>query len=158
MNKAFEALLKEEVRSRHSERGERPDGRGPNDIRPITIEVGVLPRTHGSGLFTRGQTQVLSVATLGTGADEQMLDGLGIEEPSATSTTTTSRPSPPARPAEARGPSAATSVTAHWPSARSMPVLPSEAEFPYVIRVVSEVLSSQRLVVDGLGLRQHACR
>ena len=80
VNKAFDTLLKEEVRSAILLRDERPDGRGPKDIRPISIEVGVLPRTHGSALFTRGQTQVLSVATLGTGADEQMLDGLGIED------------------------------------------------------------------------------
>ena len=61
--------------------GKRPDGRGATDIRPITIEVGVLPRAHGSGLFTRGQTQVLSVATLGTESDEQSIDSIGLDEP-----------------------------------------------------------------------------
>ncbi len=141
-NKAWDALLKEEVRTAILERNERPDGRGPSDIREISVEVGVLPRTHGSGLFTRGQTQVLSVATLGTGQDEQMLDGLGIEErkryihhynfPSF-STGETRRSRGPSRRDIGHGALAERSL---------VPVLPSEAEFPYVIRVVSEVLSS----------------
>src|SRR5205814_2311181 len=77
--KMFAAILKAEVRNAILDRGLRPDGRAPQDIRPIRVEVGVLPRTHGSGLFTRGQTQVLTICTLGTGEDEQMLDGLGVE-------------------------------------------------------------------------------
>ncbi|MBO9323479.1 MAG: polyribonucleotide nucleotidyltransferase, partial [Roseiflexus sp.] len=76
---AFENLLYEEVRRMILERGERVDGRGPKDIRPISIEVGLIPRVHGSGLFTRGQTQVLTLATLGSPAEEQRLDDLGIE-------------------------------------------------------------------------------
>ncbi len=142
VNKAFEALLKEQVRSAILERGERPDGRGPKDIRPISIETGVLPRTHGSALFTRGQTQVLSVATLGTGDDEQMLDGLGIEDTKryihhynfpSFSTGETRRGRGPSRRDIGHGALAERSL---------IPVLPSEADFPYVIRVVSEVLSS----------------
>src|SRR5438552_7165606 len=140
--KAFDALLKEEVRNAILERGERPDGRGPTDIRPISVEVGILPRTHGSGLFTRGQTQVLSVTTLGTGDDEQTLDGLGIEDKKryihhynfpSFSTGETRRGRGPSRRDIGHGALAERSLE---------PVLPSEAEFPYVIRVVSEVLSS----------------
>jgi polyribonucleotide nucleotidyltransferase len=142
VSKVFESLLKEEVRKAILERGERPDGRGPSDIRPISVEVGVLPRTHGSGLFTRGQTQVLSVATLGTGDDEQILDGLGIEETKkyihhynfpSFSTGETRRGRGPSRRDIGHGALAERSL---------IPVLPSQADFPYVIRVVSEVLSS----------------
>lgn len=142
VNKAFDALLKEQVRTSILERGERPDGRGPKDIRKITIEAGVLPRTHGSAIFTRGQTQVLTVATLGTGADEQMLDGLGIEDTKkyihhynfpSFSTGETRRGRGPSRRDIGHGALAERSL---------IPVLPSEADFPYVIRVVSEVLSS----------------
>jgi polyribonucleotide nucleotidyltransferase len=142
VGKVFESLLKEEVRKAILERGERPDGRGPADIRPISVEVGVLPRTHGSGLFTRGQTQVLSVATLGTGDDEQILDGLGIEETKkyihhynfpSFSTGETRRGRGPSRRDIGHGALAERSI---------IPVLPSQDEFPYVIRVVSEVLSS----------------
>ena len=130
MNKAFDALLKEEVRNAILVRGKRPDGRGPEDIRPITIEVGVLPRTHGSGLFTRGQTQVLTVATLGTGDDEQMIDGLGLEDKQAlSSTTTTSRRSASAKSPHARRQAAATSATARWPSGL-VAVLPSRRRVP----------------------------
>jgi polyribonucleotide nucleotidyltransferase len=140
--KAWDALLKENVRTAILERGERPDGRGPRDIREITCEVGVLPRTHGSGLFTRGQTQVLSIATLGTGADEQMLDGLGIEDKKryihhynfpSFSTGEARRGRGPSRRDIGHGALAERSL---------VPVLPSEEDFPYVIRVVSETLSS----------------
>ncbi len=142
VSKAFESLLKEEVRTAILERGERPDGRGVTEIRPISIEVGVLPRTHGSAIFTRGQTQVLSVATLGTGADEQMLDGLGIEDKKryihhynfpSYSTGEVKRSRGPSRRDIGHGALAERSL---------VPVLPSEQEFPYVIRVVSETLSS----------------
>jgi polyribonucleotide nucleotidyltransferase len=140
--KAWDSLLKENVRTAILERGERPDGRGPRDIREISVEVGVLPRTHGSGLFTRGQTQVLSIATLGTGDDEQMLDGLGIEDKKryihhynfpSFSTGEARRGRGPSRRDIGHGALAERSL---------VPVLPSEAEFPYVIRVVSETLSS----------------
>ncbi len=76
----FEKELKKYVRAQILEKGIRPDGRGTKDIRPIWCETGLLPRTHGSAIFTRGQTQVLSVVTLGSPGEEQMLDGLGSEE------------------------------------------------------------------------------
>lgn len=142
VSKAFEALLKEEVRSAILERGERPDGRGPADIRPISIEIGVLPRTHGSALFTRGQTQVLSITTLGTGADEQILDGLGIEESKRYIHHYNFPPYSTGEVRRARGPSRRDIGHGALAERSLLAVLPSEAEFPYVIRVVSEVLSS----------------
>ena len=75
----FDALLKSEVRTSILERGIRVDGRAPEEIRQITVEVGVLPQVHGTGLFTRGQTQVLTVVTLGSPGDIQRLDDLGLE-------------------------------------------------------------------------------
>lgn len=120
----------------------RIDGRALNEIRPIHVEVGVLPRTHGSGLFTRGQTQVLSVVTLGAISDEQILDGLGIEEskrfmhhynfpPYSTGETRPLRS--PGRREIGHGALAERALE---------PVMPSEDKFPYTIRVVSEVLES----------------
>ena len=72
--------MKEEVRRLIADEKIRPDGRKPDEIRPLDSEVGILPRTHGSGLFTRGQTQALSVLTLGALGDYQLIDGLGPEE------------------------------------------------------------------------------
>ncbi|MED4912416.1 polyribonucleotide nucleotidyltransferase, partial [Parageobacillus thermoglucosidasius] len=80
VNEILHKLVKEEVRRLITEEKIRPDGRKVDEIRPLSSAVGVLPRTHGSGLFTRGQTQVLSVCTLGALGDVQILDGLGIEE------------------------------------------------------------------------------
>src|SRR5207248_4345813 len=76
----FEKKLKDRVRQRVIEDGVRVDGRGLKDIREIEVRVGVLPRTHGSGMFRRGQTQALTILTLGTVGDAQRLDGLGLEE------------------------------------------------------------------------------
>jgi polyribonucleotide nucleotidyltransferase len=73
-------LVKSEVRRLITEEKVRPDGRNPDEIRPLSSEVTILPRTHGSGLFTRGQTQALSICTLGALGDVQILDGLGTEE------------------------------------------------------------------------------
>jgi len=79
LGKLFDKKLKDRVRQRIIEEGVRMDGRGLKDVRPITVEVGVLPRTHGSGLFTRGQTQALTIATLGSMSDAQKIDGLTDE-------------------------------------------------------------------------------
>jgi polyribonucleotide nucleotidyltransferase len=78
--KAFESELKKAVRGAILNEGVRPDGRRTDEIRPIWCEVSVLPRTHGSAIFTRGQTQALTTVTLGSGQDQQKLDGLGLEE------------------------------------------------------------------------------
>jgi polyribonucleotide nucleotidyltransferase len=138
----YEKELKQYVRNNILERGLRPDGRGLTEIRPITCEVGLLPRTHGSGLFTRGQTQILSVVTLGSPGEEQVLDGLGAEEskrfmhhynfpPYSTGETKPLRG--PGRREIGHGALAERAVAA---------VVPSQEEFPYTIRIVSETLSS----------------
>ena len=140
--KAFDDLAKEEVRTAILERGLRVDGRGPADIRPISCEVGILPRVHGSGLFTRGQTQVLTVATLGSPGDMQRLDDLGLE--------TTKRyihhyNFPPFSTGEARplrGPKRRDIGHGHLAERALYAVLPDEDEFPYTMRLVSEVLAS----------------
>ena len=79
IGKAYESEVKKAVRAAILEEGIRPDGRRTDEIRPIWAEVGVLPRTHGSALFTRGQTQALSVVTIGSGQDQQKIDGIGLE-------------------------------------------------------------------------------
>ncbi|MCH8746020.1 MAG: polyribonucleotide nucleotidyltransferase, partial [Chloroflexi bacterium] len=138
----FKNVLKGEVRNRILDQGIRPDGRAVTEIRPITSEVGVLPRTHGSGLFTRGQTQVLSIATLASLTMKQTLDTVG---PVGTkmymhhynftpfSTGETRRVLSPGRREIGHGALAERALVS---------VLPSQEDFPYVIRVVSEVLSS----------------
>ena len=120
----------------------RVDGRGLDEIRPLSCEVGLLPRTHGSALFTRGQTQVLSVATLGMISEEQTLDGIDTEE-SKRYMHHYNFPSysvGEARPA--RGPGRREIGHGALAEKALVPVLPSKEEFPYAIRVVSEVLSS----------------
>ncbi len=120
----------------------RPDGRKIDEIRPLNAEVGLLPRTHGSGLFSRGQTQVLSVVTLGTKKDEQELDGLDNE----TSKRYMHQYNFPsysvgeARPS--KGPGRREIGHGALAERALLPVIPSEDEFPYTIRVVSEVLES----------------
>ncbi len=120
----------------------RVDGRGLDEIRPLSCEVGLLPRTHGSALFTRGQTQVLSVATLGMMSEEQTLDGIDTEESKRymhhynfpSYSVGEARPS--------RGPGRREIGHGALAEKALVPVLPSKEEFPYAIRVVSEVLSS----------------
>ncbi|MCY0889126.1 MAG: polyribonucleotide nucleotidyltransferase [Alicyclobacillaceae bacterium] len=135
-------ILKEEVRGAILKDGIRPDGRRLDEIRPISCEVGVLPRAHGSGLFTRGQTQALSVCTLGAMGDEQILDGLEVE---ASNRYMHHYNFPPFSVGEAR--------PLRAPSRRDIGhgalgeraldvVIPSPEEFPYAIRVVSEILES----------------
>ncbi|GAB4520129.1 MAG: polyribonucleotide nucleotidyltransferase [Anaerolineae bacterium] len=139
---SLDHILKEEVRRRIIEDGVRPDGRGHREIRPLASEVGLIPRVHGSGLFTRGQTQVMTIATLGTPRDSQELDGLLPEDtkrylhhynfpPFSTGETYPLRG--PRRREIGHGALAETAL-------RYM--IPPEDEFPYTIRLVSEVLSS----------------
>ena len=135
-------MTKEKVRAKILNKGVRPDGRKLKEIRPIWCEVGVLPRVHGSAVFTRGQTQVLNCCTLGTIAEVQKLEGLDDEEakryihhynmpPYATGE---------ARPLKSPG----RREIGHGALAERAlePVVPSEEEFPYALRLVSEVLSS----------------
>ena len=127
----------------------RVDGRRMDQIRPLASEVGILPRTHGSGLFTRGQTQVLSVVTLGPMSDAQMLDGLDDEKEKrymhhynmpGYSTGEAKALRTPGRREIGHGALAERSL---------VPVLPSKEEFPYAIRVVSEVVSSNGSTSQG---------
>jgi polyribonucleotide nucleotidyltransferase len=142
VGKLFESLEKELVRTRILQRGQRPDGRGPTEIRPISIEVGVLPRAHGSGLFTRGQTQVMSVATLGTDADEQTVDSIGLDEPKRYIHHYNFPPFSVGEARPLRGTSRRDIGHGALAERALMAVLPSETDFPYVIRVVSDTLSS----------------
>ncbi|MGO8685963.1 MAG: polyribonucleotide nucleotidyltransferase [Candidatus Dormibacteria bacterium] len=142
VGRAFDSELKKAVRQAILSEGVRPDGRRTDEIRPIWCRVGVLPRTHGSALFTRGQTQALSVVTLGSGQDQQKLDGLGLE--------TFKRYMhhynfPPFSVGEARplrspgrreiGHGALAERAVHN-------VMPDDEAFPYVVRIVTEILSS----------------
>lgn len=139
---ALYSIIKEKVRENILVRGIRPDNRTIDEIRKITCEVGMLPRTHGSGLFTRGQTQVLTVATLGVSSDEQTLDGISEETskrymhhynfPSYSVGET--RPS--------RGPGRREIGHGALAERALEPVIPPVEVFPYTIRLVSEVLSS----------------
>ncbi|MBQ9949514.1 MAG: polyribonucleotide nucleotidyltransferase, partial [Clostridia bacterium] len=133
---------KEIVRDKIINRGIRPDGRAHDEIRPIWGEVGILPRTHGSAVFTRGQTQVMTIATLGTIGDAQMLDGLGTEE---TKRYMHHYNMPPYSVGEARpmrGPGRREIGHGALAERALLPMIPSEEEFPYAIRLVSEVISS----------------
>ena len=135
-------LEKECVREMIFKEHKRPDGRRIDEIRPLSCEVGVLPRVHGSAIFTRGQTQVLSVVTLGTKSEEQELDGLDEEESKRymhqynfpSYSVGEARPS--------RGPGRREIGHGALAEKALVPVIPPEDEFPYTIRVVSEVLSS----------------
>ncbi len=120
----------------------RIDGRKLDEVRPITCEVGILPRTHGSGLFTRGQTQVLSVTTLGAVGDEQILDGLGVEESKRYMHHYNFPPYSVGEARFMRGPGRREIGHGALAERALEPMIPSEEVFPYTIRVVSEVLES----------------
>ncbi len=135
-------FTKEIVRSKIINQGIRPDGRGPEDIRPIWCEVGVLPRPHGSGIFTRGQTQVLTVATLGAMGDVQILDGLGDEEFKRYMHHYNMPPYSTGEAKMLRGPGRREIGHGTLAERALEQMIPSEEEFPYAIRLVSEVLSS----------------
>ena len=149
IDEALYKLQKTVVRRWLLDEGKRVDGRGMQQIRPLASEVGILPRTHGSGLFTRGQTQILTTATLGALGDAQIIDGLDNEEyrryihhynfPSYSVGET--KPS--------RGPGRREIGHGALAERALAPVIPSEEEFPYSIRLVSEVLSSNGSTSQG---------
>jgi polyribonucleotide nucleotidyltransferase len=139
---AFESALDESFRTRIITEGARPDGRGPKEIRQLSAEVSLLPRTHGTGLFSRGETQVLGVCTLGSSGDAQKIDTLSPEESKRFllhynfppySVGEARRVGSPGRREIGHGALAERALTS---------VLPSEDEFPYTIRLVGECLSS----------------
>jgi len=142
IREAFEQVERDVIRKRTIDEGVRADLRDPYTIRPLSAEVGLLPRAHGSGLFTRGETQVLSVATLGTPREEQMLDDLSPEE---TKRYIHHYNFPPYSTGEARpmrGPKRREIGHGALAERALLPVLPDNGEFPYTIRVVSEAVSS----------------
>jgi len=138
----FENVYAGEIRRRILEDGVRPDGRGHAEIRPLSAEVGLIPRVHGSGLFKRGQTQVLSIVTLGSPKDAQTLDGL---DPETAKRYMHHYNFPPYSTGEAtpmRGPKRREIGHGALAETALRYVIPDMADFPYTIRVVSEVLSS----------------
>jgi len=142
IREAFKTVLRDEVRRLIIDQEKRPDGRRPDEVRPITCEVGLLPRTHGSGLFTRGQTQVMTIATLGSVGDIQRIDSPGAETekrymhhynfPSYSVGET--RP--------IRGPGRREIGHGALSERSLINLLPPEEDFPYTLRLVSEVLES----------------
>lgn len=142
IKKTVESVEKKLVRRMIAVEGLRIDGRSLKEVRPISVEVGVLPRPHGSGLFTRGQTQILSVVTLGTISEGQILDGLGVED---SKRFMHHYNFPPFSVGETRPMrSAGRREIGHGALAERAlsPVIPPEEEFPYTIRIVSEALES----------------
>ena len=143
IHRRIDDIMKKEVRRMISIDKIRPDGRDLTEIRPLSAEVEVLPRVHGSGLFQRGQTQVLSVVTLGSPADSQIIDGLNVEDIQKRYMHQYNFPPfcvGDVRPL--RGPGRREIGHGHLAERALVPVLPDEKDFPYTIRVVSEVLSS----------------
>lgn len=142
VRQAFDEVVRALVRRRILEEGVRVDGRDSATIRPLAAEVGLLPRTHGSGLFTRGETQVLSVATLGTPREEQMLDDLSPEESKRYIHHYNFPPFSTGETRPLRGPRRRAIGHGALAERALLPMIPPEESFPYTIRVVSEVLSS----------------
>ncbi|NLN64197.1 MAG: polyribonucleotide nucleotidyltransferase [Clostridiaceae bacterium] len=149
ISEAFYKLQKKIVREKILYEGQRVDGRGLMDLRPLSAEVGLLPRTHGSGLFQRGQTQVLTNVTLGPMGDVQMLDGVDEEETKRymhhynfpAFSVGEARPN--------RGPGRREIGHGALAERALEPVIPSESDFPYAIRLVSEVLMSNGSTSQG---------
>jgi polyribonucleotide nucleotidyltransferase len=139
---AFEAILKEEVRRSILEDGTRPDGRRTDEIRPIWIETGYLPRTHGSAIFTRGQTQVITTVTLGSTAEEQRLDSIGPEERKRYIHHYNFPPFSVGEVRRLRGTSRRDIGHGALAERALLAVIPDAEEFPYTMRLVSEVVSS----------------
>ncbi|MED4882827.1 polyribonucleotide nucleotidyltransferase [Bacillus sp. FSL W8-1127] len=138
----LDKIVKEEVRRLITVEKIRPDGRKIDEIRPLSSAVGLLPRTHGSALFTRGQTQALSVCTLGALGDVQILDGLGIEESKRFMHHYNFPPFSVGETGPMRGPGRREIGHGALGERALEPVVPNEKEFPYTIRLVSEVLES----------------
>ena len=132
------------------------DGRDLDRIRPISVEVGLLPRAHGSGLFTRGETQALTVATLGPSSDVQRIDTIGPETEKRYIHHYNMPPYSTGENKPMRGPGRREIGHGALAERALVPVLPSHEEFPYVIRLVSRVRDVQRLDLDGLDLRLDA--
>ncbi|NHM29842.1 polyribonucleotide nucleotidyltransferase [Neobacillus terrae] len=138
----LDKIVKGEVRRLITEEKVRPDGRGLEEIRPLSSQVNLLPRTHGSGLFTRGQTQALSICTLGAMGDVQILDGLGLEEEKRFMHHYNFPSFSVGETGPIRGPGRREIGHGALGERALEPIIPSEKDFPYTIRLVSEVLES----------------
>lgn len=138
----LDKIVKGEVRRLITVEKVRPDGRKIDEIRPLSSQVSILPRTHGSGLFTRGQTQALSICTLGAMGDVQILDGLGIEEEKRFMHHYNFPSFSVGETGPIRGPGRREIGHGALGERALEPVIPSENDFPYTIRLVSEVLES----------------
>jgi len=139
---AFEEIYRKQIRKLILEKKERIDGRGLSEIRPISCEVGILPRTHGSALFTRGETQVLAVVTFGTSEDEQKINSLTGEIYKSFMLHYNFPPFCTGEVSPLRSPSRREIGHGALAERAVLPVLPSSEKFPYTIRIVSEVLES----------------
>ncbi|MGD0344409.1 MAG: polyribonucleotide nucleotidyltransferase [Acidimicrobiales bacterium] len=139
---AVRSHTKTTVRRRIVEEGVRIDGRGPTDIRPLSAEVGLIPTVHGSGLFQRGDTQVLNVATLGMPRMNQMLDTISVDESKRYMHHYNFPPFSTGETGMMRGPKRREIGHGLLAERALLPVIPSEADFPYTLRLVSDVLSS----------------
>lgn len=137
-----EEIQSEDLRERIIKEGKRADGRGLTDIRPITCEVGVLPRTHGSALFTRGETQSLAVTTLGTGKDEQLIEDLEGEYTKSYMLHYNFPPFSVGEVKPIRGPGRREIGHGALAERAVQPMIPAEERFPYTVRVVSDILES----------------
>lgn len=138
----LEGLLKNEVRRLITEEKVRPDGREPSEIRPLDSQAGLLPRAHGSGLFTRGQTQALSICTLGALGEHQIIDGLGVEENKRFMHHYNFPNFSVGETGPIRGPGRREIGHGALGERALLQVIPDEVTFPYTIRLVSEVLES----------------
>src|SRR5512142_1885055 len=140
--RAFDKLEKTLIRERIAVQKKRPDGRTSDEIRPISIEVGITPRTHGSALFTRGQTQALSVVALGTTREEMRLDTLGLETAKRYFHHYNFPGFSVGEAGPMRGPKRRDIGNGALAERAMVPMIPSQEEFPYTIRVVSDILES----------------
>jgi len=142
LGQAFDAVEKELVRKRILDDGIRPDGRGYREIRPISAEVGILPRVHGTGLFTRGETQVLTIVTLGTPGDAQTLDTLSPEDSKRYMHHYNFPPYSTGEVYPMRGPKRREIGHGALAERALEPMIPAQETFPYTLRLVSEALES----------------
>ncbi|MBT8249190.1 MAG: polyribonucleotide nucleotidyltransferase, partial [Acidimicrobiia bacterium] len=142
LKKAFDAVAKKTMRNRVVKEGIRLDGRGPTDLRQLDAQIGVLPRAHGSALFTRGETQVLNVTTLGMLRMEQMLDTIDLNESKRYMHHYNFPPFSTGETGFMRGPKRREIGHGALAEKALLPVIPDPVEFPYAFRLVSEVLAS----------------
>ena len=149
ISEAIYKVEKKAVRNMIIGKGQRPDLRGIDEIRPLSAEIDILPRTHGSALFSRGQTQVLSIATLGTVSEEQILDGLDEETSKSYIHHYNFPPYSVGEARPSRGPGRREIGHGALAERALAPMIPSKEAFPYTIRVVSEILSSNGSTSQG---------